>query len=200
MELAAERGLDGISMRELAVRTGTSPMAAYHHVASRDELVGLVVDAIGATLELARSDADWLEQLRRWAHQVRSALRRYPGTARWLLTHPPAGPHAFVIAEAALSALDDAGLDAAESARSYAVLTTWVLCRCDLEDQWDLGDDPGGARRAEAFAAALGAAGPTAFPLTRDAAPQFAALDPDTMFDAGLSTILEGIRAQRNRG
>lgn len=198
MALAAERGLDGVTMRVLAERLGTTPMAAYHHVEDRDELVRLVVDAIGATLDLSGEGEHWDERLRRWAHEVRAALVNYPGTARWLLVHPPAGPNAFVIAEAALVSLHAAGFDDADAARAYAVLTTWVLCRCDLEDQWrSEADDPGGARRMERFAEQLVATGlPDQFPRTVAASPVFQQLDPATMFDLGLDLLLDGLRTQ----
>lgn len=39
VELIAERGLDALSLREVARRAGVSPAAPYHHFASREELL-----------------------------------------------------------------------------------------------------------------------------------------------------------------
>ncbi len=183
-------------MRELATRTSTSPMAAYHHVADREELLRLVVEAIGASLDLSGGGEGWDGRLRHWAREVRRALSEYPGTARWLLVNPPAGPSALVIAESALTVLLEAGLDDAGAAAAYATLTTWVLCRCDLEDQWRMSiGDPGGALRMTRFLQAVEGSGADRFPVARRLAPQLASLDPDRMFDAGLDLVLAGIAA-----
>lgn len=196
MELAAERGLDGISMRELAARTGTTPMAAYHHVESREHLVRLVVDRIGGTLTFEPSDAPWDQRLIAWAHEIRQALRRYPGTAGWLLTNPPAGPNALVILEAALAALVDAGLDDERAAVSYGVLSTWVLTRCDIEDRDRPIDGDAGSDRPRSWRDALEREPGETFPLAARFGPTFASITSEDLFDAGLRVIVDGIRSQ----
>lgn len=194
MEIAEERGLDGISMRELATRTGTTPMAAYHHVDDRENLIRLVVDRIGATIDFEPSDAAWDQRLRTWAHEIRRALRRYPGTARWLMTNPPAGPNALAILEEALSALVDAGLSDDRAAEAYGVLSTWVLTRCDIEDHDRTHSDEHGPTRRRSMLDTLGSGDGAAFPLATLFTPTFASMTPDDLFGAGLELILDGIR------
>lgn len=195
MELAAERGLDGISMRELAARMGTTPMAAYHHIESREHLVQLVVDRIGGTLSFEPTSAPWDQRLTRWAHQIRDALRRYPGTAGWLLTNPPAGPNALVILETALAALVDAGLDDEQAAVGYGVLSSWVLTRCEIEDRDRMGSDDERSGERRSWQHALEHESGETFPLATRFAPTFASLSSDDLFDAGLRVIIDGIRA-----
>lgn len=197
MEIAEERGLDGISMRELAARTGTTPMAAYHHVDSRETLVGLVVNRIGATLAFEQSDAPWDQRLRTWAHEIRSALRRYPGTARWLLTNPPAGPNALMILEEALGALLDAGLDDLRAAEIYGVLSTWVLTRCDIEDHDRMNSDDNGATRRSSTMDALRNQTGAAMPLATRLTPIFTSMTAEDLFSAGLEVIIDGLRSRR---
>lgn len=195
VEIAEDRGLDGISMRELAARTGTTPMAAYHHVDNRENLIRLVVDHIGATLDFEPSDAPWDQRLRTWAHEIRRALRRYPGTARWLLTNPPAGPNALAILEEALSALVDAGLSDEMAAEGYGVLSTWVLTRCDIEDHDRLNSDENGTSRRRSMLEALSGEASAGLPMTSRFLPTFASMTPDGVFDAGLEVIIDGIRS-----
>lgn len=196
MDIARERGLDGISMRELATRTGTTPMAAYHHVDDRENLVRLVVNRIGGTLDFDPSDAPWDQRLTTWAHEIRRALRRYPGTARWLLTNTPSGPNALVIIEEALGALIEAGLGDRQAAESYGVLSTWVLTRCDAEDHDRMNSDEHGTERRRSMLDALGNRSGDAFPMATRFIPTFASMTPDDLFDAGLEVIIGGIRSR----
>lgn len=199
LEVARERGLDGVTMREVARRTDSTPMAAYHHVADRAELIRLVVEEIGARLELGHDGEDWDVRLRIWAHEIRAALGEYPGTAGWLLVNPPAGPHALVILETALAALVDAGLDESDAAECYMALANWVLCRCDVEDQRRLAGAGTEERRQQEFAELIAGAEPEQVPLSRRLAQEFARLTPDVAFDAGLDLVLDGIRARMRR-
>jgi AcrR family transcriptional regulator len=199
IKIAAERGIDGISMREIAARTGTTPMAAYHHVGNRANLIRLTVDRIGGTLAFAASDAPWDDRLRTWAHEIRRALGRYPGTARWLQTNPPAGPNAFEILEVAVQALAAAGLDDHDAADCYAVLTTWVLSRCDIEDHDRLHGNEDGNTRRDAMTETFSKLPDTHFAQSSRLMPIFVAMDPETHFDAGLEVILDGIRARADK-
>jgi AcrR family transcriptional regulator len=196
LQVASERGLEGVTMREVARRTGSTPMAAYHHVADRAELIRLVVNEIGARLELGPDDPDWDVRLRNWAHEIRAALGEYPGTAGWLLVNPPAGSQALVIVETALAALVDAGLDESDAAECYMVLANWVLCRCDVEDQRRLAGPATEQRRQREFAELIEGADPAQAPLSRRLAADFARLTPDAAFEAGLDLVLDGIRAR----
>jgi AcrR family transcriptional regulator len=55
VELFNERGFDGTSMEDLAGRLGISKSAIYHHVPSKDALLGLALDRALSGLEEAGS-------------------------------------------------------------------------------------------------------------------------------------------------
>ena len=58
VELVAERGVDGFSMRELARRAGVSHAAPYHHFSTRAALVRAVVaDSYGLLADVLRDAA-----------------------------------------------------------------------------------------------------------------------------------------------
>ena len=46
MKLADTRGIDALSMRALAVELGVGAASLYRYVASKDELIDLMVDAV----------------------------------------------------------------------------------------------------------------------------------------------------------
>lgn len=56
-ELFNQRGYDGTSMEDLAGRLGITKSAIYHHVASKEELLGLIVDRALERLDAAVDEA-----------------------------------------------------------------------------------------------------------------------------------------------
>src|SRR3954462_2713157 len=56
VELFIERGFDGTSMEDLAQHVGITKSAIYHHVPSKDALLGLALDRALSGLEDAAAD------------------------------------------------------------------------------------------------------------------------------------------------
>ena len=81
LELAREEGVSGISMRPLAARFGVSATALYGHVASRDALLGLMLDRVLSEVPAVRADLPWQETLRKTAMELRAAFSPYPQLA-----------------------------------------------------------------------------------------------------------------------
>jgi AcrR family transcriptional regulator len=81
LELARQEGVRGISMRPLAARFNVSATALYGHVASRDALLGLMLDSILADVPPLDGDLPWDEALRLGALQMRDAFTPYPQLA-----------------------------------------------------------------------------------------------------------------------
>src|SRR5919206_5031328 len=81
VEIADEQGLDAVSMRRLAERLGVATMALYRYVASKDDVLELMIDAVSAEIELPR-DAEWRDLAQSFAHQLRAVgLRHHRLTA-----------------------------------------------------------------------------------------------------------------------
>jgi TetR/AcrR family tetracycline transcriptional repressor len=65
--LIARDGLRAFSMRRLGTALGVDPMAIYHHVPNKSELLALITaQAIGA-MEPAPADQPWDRRVRHWA-------------------------------------------------------------------------------------------------------------------------------------
>jgi AcrR family transcriptional regulator len=66
-ELIAEAGLAGLSMRRLGAALGVDPMAVYHHVPNKRELLSLVMARTVGAMALPAADAPWDVRVRGWA-------------------------------------------------------------------------------------------------------------------------------------
>jgi DNA-binding transcriptional regulator YhcF (GntR family) len=88
--IADSEGLDAVSIRRLAVELDTAPMSLYGHVADKEELLVLMLDAaMGDWRAPARGDAGWRECLEAAAHGLWQQFRRHPWLAPALsLTRP----------------------------------------------------------------------------------------------------------------
>ncbi|UGS36461.1 hypothetical protein DSM104329_02869 [Capillimicrobium parvum] len=66
-ELIADAGLPALSMRRLGAALGVDPMAVYHHVASKRELLSLVMARTVGAMTLPAADDPWDVRVRGWA-------------------------------------------------------------------------------------------------------------------------------------
>jgi AcrR family transcriptional regulator len=104
-------GTDGLSMRRVAEELGTGPASLYWHVASKDELINLLVDRVASEVELTPPDpARWQEQLKDWMIQARRVFQRHPGVAALTLGRIPVGPNLVRWTEWLLALLRGAGI------------------------------------------------------------------------------------------
>jgi TetR/AcrR family transcriptional regulator, tetracycline repressor protein len=70
----AETGLDALSMRRLGAELGVDPMAVYHHVENKRELLSLVTGRVVGAMALPSADAPWDARLREWAAAYRDVV------------------------------------------------------------------------------------------------------------------------------
>src|SRR3954471_1818236 len=78
LALAEERGLDAVSMREVARRLEVTPMALYRHVGDKQGLLDGLVERLLDELELPDPALPWDERLRLLAARLRATARRHP--------------------------------------------------------------------------------------------------------------------------
>ena len=101
---ADERGTDALSMRKLAAELGYEVMSLYNHVANKDEVLALMVDAVAAEIPAPNPDDDPLVAVRTLAIDTRAALVRHPWAASLWLRQLP-GPARVQHMEYLLAAL-----------------------------------------------------------------------------------------------
>jgi AcrR family transcriptional regulator len=81
VDLADARGLTAVTMRSLAAAVGVSAPGLYRYVASRDELIGHMVDLVSADLEHPPPTGDWVHDMTVVAEQQRAIFTAHPWLA-----------------------------------------------------------------------------------------------------------------------
>jgi len=111
LRVLEREGTDGLSMRRVAEELGTGPASLYWHVASKDELINLLVDRVASEIQVPPPEpARWEEQLKEWMLQARRVFQRYPGVAGLTLGRIPVGPNLVRWTEWLLALLRGAGI------------------------------------------------------------------------------------------
>lgn len=196
IRLADADGLEAVSLRKVATALGVGPMRLYSYIASKEELLDLMVDA--AYAEIRPVGDGWREVLRSLAESTRQAAHEHEWLADLLGGRPQLGPHALANGEAVVARLD--GVDLDDVMPTVAAVNAYVIGAVRREIA---------ARRAERasgmderrWQAALGpylerAFATGRFPALATVVRDAAHLDADRTFRMGLDFLLDGIEAR----
>ena len=208
--LADAEGTDAVSIRRIARDLRVGAMSLYWHVASTDELHGLMLEAVQSETEVPEPSGDWRADLRAYALSARAALLRHPWACDFLGAGPPSGPVDARNADRMIGILDIHGFDLRTAVWAAMTVTTFVLgaaLREIQEIRWHQAEaeaeheasltDAERAAEEEEFHRLVGAT---------DRYPNLARLveagiDPDApqtrdqRFEFGLTCVLDGIAA-----
>ncbi len=131
LALADEKGLDAVSMRAVAERTGVTPMALYPHVGSKaallDGMLGRLLADLLPPVAAAAESRDWRQRLRTIAHLARGLAHRHPWAATLIFSRPSVAPDAVRVVDQIYAALIDAGVPDADVARVERLVSTFVI-------------------------------------------------------------------------
>jgi AcrR family transcriptional regulator len=195
--LADEEGLEAVSIRRIAAQLGSSPMALYHYVPSKSDLLNLILDALSAEFEWpAKRFRDWRSTLSHFAGETRRSLERHPWASALRAADPEYGPVCIRNVELLLTALSEFGLDTRTATRSLGVLFVFVNGFVAAESVAAGRRGPKGQQRAThqpRFSRAILASGD--FPHVDRVVEMSAELPDDDGFERALNWILDGIEA-----
>jgi AcrR family transcriptional regulator len=205
LRLADTAGLAEVSLRKVAAELNAGPMRLYGYIATKDELLDLMLDAVYAEIPLVPADLPWRAALRTIAHGTRTAARRHEWFADLLGSRLNFGPHTMVYLESVLASVYgqpgfthiDAVMRAVYTVNAYVA----GAVRLDIAN---LRAERAGRTVAEwqrasgAYMSRQVATGkfPTMAAVMADATHP----DPDTKFDDGLTYILDGIATHHALG
>jgi AcrR family transcriptional regulator len=126
MAVADAGGLARLTIRSLATELGVKPMAVYHHVANKDEILDGIVDLVFEDIELPSPEGEWQPELRRAACSARSVLRRHPWAVMLLESRTSPGPATLRHHDVLIGTFRNAGFSVEDTAHAYAVLDAFV--------------------------------------------------------------------------
>ncbi|MEU6462401.1 TetR/AcrR family transcriptional regulator [Streptomyces sp. NPDC046976] len=199
IRLADADGLEAVSLRKVATALGVGPMRLYSYIASKEELLDLMVDA--AYAEIRPVGDGWRQVLRSLAESTRQAAHEHEWLADLLGGRPQLGPHALANGETVVARLDGIALD--DAMPMVAAVNAYVIGAVRREIAERRAERASGMDERR-WQAALGpylertfATGrfPALATVVRDAAH----LDADATFRLGLDFLLDGIEARVSR-
>jgi AcrR family transcriptional regulator len=126
MVLADSDGAGAVNMRRIAKELGVGAMSLYWHVADKEQLLDLMLDAIeGEDVPGAETGA-WRTDLAHIARQKRRSLLRHPWVVSFISERSPFGPNALLQIERSLAVLDSFNLDTRTTLQILMTLDTYV--------------------------------------------------------------------------
>lgn len=126
LDVADAGGLAALTIRTLASELGVKPMAVYHYVANKEEILDGLVDLVFAEIDLPDSDGSWRPEIRRAMSSAREVLRRHPWAINLMESRPTPGPATLDHHEAILATLRKGGFALPAAAHAYALIDAYV--------------------------------------------------------------------------
>ncbi len=196
IRLADADGLEAVSLRKVAAALDVGPMRLYGYIATKDELLDLMVDAVHA--DIRPTGKDWREVLRSLAETTRRAAHRHEWFADLIGGRPQLGPHALARGETVVAAMD--GIDVDTVMPVVEAVNAYVIGAVRREITERRAERATGMDKKQ-WQAALGpylvrtfATG--RFPALAAVVRDGAHLNADQTFRIGLDFLLDGIEAR----
>jgi AcrR family transcriptional regulator len=126
MEVADERGLDGLTMRSLADELHVTPMSIYRYIDDKEALLVEMVDVVFEEMGAPAVGNEWHQEMWKHAHSARQILLRHS----WALgiadaqTNP--GPATRARHDAVIGTLRSAGFSIPMTAHAFAAFDAYV--------------------------------------------------------------------------
>ena len=196
MAVADRGGLPELTMRSLARELDARPMSVYHYVASKDELLDRLVDAVFEEIELPDPEGGWREEMRRRAFSARARLRQHPWAIGLLESRASPGPATLRHHDQVLACLRHAGFSRELTAHAYALIDSYVYGFALQEASLPFDEEGGVGDVAEPVMTMMD---PATYPTMIDMVTSYY-LKPGYSFadefEFGLDLILDGLEAR----
>lgn len=201
MAIADAEGAQSLSMRRIAAELGSTAMALYRHVFSKDALLDLMLDAVFGEIALPeRPSGDWRADLRGLAYESRRVFKLHPWVMPLLISRPTLGPSYIGWFEFGLACLADRSLDIATIAKLFALISGYVGATvsyevAEQEHNRRIGLSEADKRTlATPYIQQLIASG--RYPNFARFFAEQVDFDPEQTFAFGIECVLDGIAAQ----
>jgi AcrR family transcriptional regulator len=196
LRLLAAEGVEGMSLRRVAIALETGPASLYAYVDDLDSLRALVLDrALAAVETKAATRKSWKAALKLVVTSYTQVLMATPGLAQLALTSIAVGPNSLRIMEAMLDALAKADIDTHSAAWAVDLL---LLYAAAISVQHG-GQSDETARVLDPIAKAVSAVSQEDFPRISAARAELLSGEGGQRFSWALETLLAGVLRQTKR-
>ncbi|MFI1399299.1 TetR/AcrR family transcriptional regulator [Streptomyces sp. NPDC020681] len=136
VELTAQHGLDGWSIRQISTKLDVWPGVVAHHVGDREAVVMAVTDRVIARIPVPDVSVPWRDWFSALMLEGRTVLRQYPGVARRLVVVGPNVPSALPTIDKGIKVLLGAGFGE-HATEIYRYLLNSAFMLVAVEDDRD---------------------------------------------------------------
>ncbi|MXM68962.1 TetR family transcriptional regulator [Streptomyces sp. HUCO-GS316] len=201
--VAGAESLAAVSMSRVAAELDASPMSLYRYVASKEDLLLLMVDAIYRTPPSPHAaDGGWREGLRRWACEQHAILDAHLWALYVPVSGPPMTPHQLNWLEHGLARLGTTALAESEKLSVIMLLSGYIrneaTVTAEVRQSFLAAAPDERAAMASYGRLMRGLTGPGRFPAMNrviDAGVLDEPTGSDKEFTFGLDRVLDGVGA-----
>lgn len=203
LDIVDREGLDALTMRTVAHALGTGPASLYAHVASKEQLIELLVERVIGEVEFgdAPDPERWAEQIKETANSMRRVFASHGDLARASFGRIPVGVNALRGAEWMMAVLRAGGLSNEVTGLAVDLLALYTMAVA-YED----GLAVASGNSMEEVVEFIGRLREYYASLPADRFPNFVALadeltagDENTRFEFGLEVLIRGLEAVSRR-
>lgn len=188
LDVADADGLDAVSIRRVAQELGVRPMSLYTHIASKDDLVALMLNEVSGRLLVEEPlPDDWRAALTLIARRANAAYLAHPWMLQAFGKGTRVGPNMLRRAEQSAAAAAGLGLDPAEAWIALSIVHEWTIGHALHVVTLREDDELEGQLRT---------ADPEEYPRMSGVFRAGRSQRPEEAFETALATVLDGI-AQR---
>jgi AcrR family transcriptional regulator len=124
--IADAEGNSALTIRSLAEVLGVKPMAIYHHVTNKDEILDGMVDMVFSEIDLPPMDTHWRTAMRDRAIATRRALTKHPWAIPLMESRSNPGPNTLRHHDAVIGILRRASFPIEMTAHAYSLLDSYT--------------------------------------------------------------------------
>lgn len=192
LALVDAEGLDALTVRRLAEELATGSASLYRHVASRDDLLVLLVDHVLGDVRFPPDDAGGRATVEALSSELRRVLLDHHHLVPALAVSPLLGPNAMRGTERGLAGFLAAGFEAGVAVSAYLALVDFVLGTVFF-DTSSTGQVSGLSQNSSVLIATLPV---DAFATLAARPDEFSLPSVDDVFTFGLAAFLDGLECR----
>jgi AcrR family transcriptional regulator len=126
LRMADKKGLEALTMRNLAQALKVEAMSIYNHVPGKEPLLDGLVELVVGEIEPATIGGDWREAMRRRAHSIHQVLMRHPWATTLLVSRINVGPNMLRSIDRTVGCLREAGFSWALADHAWNTLDAFT--------------------------------------------------------------------------